>query len=139
VRFSLIAIIPALVLAMAACKQSQQPVPGAKAPSAVPPTATAPAAAATIWFEPASVSTCDKAAVKVVVHWNARTVAGIKSVEVRPLGPGGKESLFVLGGPLGHRETGAWMTPGRQMILRDHAGGKEIGRARLDGVACTQP
>lgn len=142
-RFSIIAI-PALALAMAACNQSQQPAPVTKAPSevqpaATAPVATAPAAAPTIWFEPAAVSACDKAPVKVVVHWNARSVAGIKRVEVRPLGPGGKESLFVLGGPLGHRETGDWMTPGRQMILRDHADGKEIGRAKLDGVACTQP
>ena len=107
------------------------------APVAVAPAPVAAPAPVTLWFEPAGVSTCEKSAT-VVVHWNARSVAGVKTVEVRPLGPGGKEGLFVKGGPLGSRETGPWMSAGRTMILRNPADGSEIGRAKLGGLPCTQ-
>ena len=133
-----------LMLAAGACnRSSQQPTETLSAASEeVAPTeapAPAPDPAPMIWFDPSAASTCSKEPIKVTVHWNARPVEEVSSVEVRPIGPGGRESLFVHGGPLGHRETGAWMTPGRQMVLRDHANGKELGRAKLEGIPCTGP
>ncbi|MGO4551480.1 hypothetical protein AB4059_10290 [Lysobacter sp. 2RAF19] len=127
-------------IALTACNRAPTPAQApANATTAAPSTVAAPVAAAAgpaIWFEPASVDTCDGKAVAVTVHWNARSVPGVRQVEVRPLGPGGKESLFMLGGAFGSRETGKWMTAGRTILLRDHANGKEIGRARLAGTAC---
>lgn len=130
-------------LALAACNRAPTPAEtpaGAStaAPSTVaaaPSTGAAPAASK-LWFEPASVDTCDGKGVVVTVHWNARSVPGVHQVEVRPLGPGGKESLFMLGGAFGKRDTGPWMTAGRTIILRDHANGNELARARLAGAAC---
>lgn len=135
-----------LITFVAACDRDAGPSPAPATPSttaapAVSSTAAAPVAAAPaplLWFEPAAVRVCDKDPVKVLVHWNARSVQGIKSVEVRALGPGGKEVLFVHGGPLGQRETGEWMTAGRQMLLRDHADGRELGRAKLEALPCEQ-
>jgi hypothetical protein len=145
---SKLAVLVLSVAAVAAC-QRETPAPASNA--TVAPAATiaapatvagaptaAPAAAQVLWFEPAAIETCDTKGVAVTVHWNARTIAGVKTVEVKGIGPGGKESLFTRGGPRGERETGAWMTANRVMVLRDADNGNELARARMAGAACTK-
>ncbi len=146
--YSKLAVLVLSVAAVAACQREAQapasnatvaPAATVAAPATIASAApAAPATAQALWFEPASVETCDTKAVKVLVHWNARTFDGVKTVEVKGIGPGGKESLFTRGGPRGERETGVWMTANREMVLRDADNGKELARARLAGVACTK-
>jgi hypothetical protein len=139
-----------LVLAtlLSACNKDDAATPAAAEPAATPvtpvaepaqPTQVAPAPTlAKLWFEPAGLSTCTKKADKVVIYWDATQVPGITKVEVKLPGAAGAERLFVRGDLTGSRETGMWMVPGREVILRNAAGGAEIARAAIGSIPCTQ-
>lgn len=89
-----------------------------------------------LWFEPAALSACKEAAT-VLVHWDASSLPGVGKVEVRTIRPNGKEGLFASAGPIGSKQTGPWMSAGRQLILRNGKDGSIIGRATLNGLPCT--
>jgi hypothetical protein len=144
-RLRFLICLAGISLSLAACN------PADKAPAANPvtqvapanpaaPTAAAPAAdgnGATIWFEPAALSTCAKHE-KVAVHWDASKLPGVTSIEIHPLN-GTKEALFArTPRPVGKKMTGPWMRAGAIMILRNEANGAEIGRATMAAMPCTQ-
>jgi hypothetical protein len=120
-----------------AAEPAATPVTPVAAP--VQPAEVVPApTAAKLWFEPAGLSACTKKADKVVVYWDASEVPGIKKVEVKLPGAAGTERLFVRGDLTGSRETGMWMVAGREVILRNAAGGAEIARAAIGSIPCNQ-
>ena len=137
-----------LVTMLSACGNDEAAAPVAAEPAApvaapvttpVQPAEVVPAPTlAKLWFEPAALSTCTKKADKVVVYWDATEVPGIKKVEVKLPGAAGSERLFVRGDLTGSRETGMWMVAGREVILRNAAGGAEIARAAIGSIPCTQ-
>ena len=122
-----------------------QPAPVAGVPAQ--PAAPAPAAAqgpitqdSPIWFEPASVSTCDGTpAVTGVVHWNASSFPNVTTVQVTmPAGEGKPDGMFAVSANVGQKETGPWLEAGTEFVLRDNANGAELARAKMPGTPCAQ-
>lgn len=90
-----------------------------------------------IWFEPERVSSCAKDTVGTL-HWNASSFPGVQTVQVTMPGTDGKEGLFALSGTIGQKETGPWMIGGMEVVLRDGAGGRELARARVPSLPCSE-
>ncbi len=88
-----------------------------------------------IWFEPATLSTCARPQA-IVVHWDASSFEGIKSVELVAVNPAGKQVVFASAGRVGSRESGAWMRAGSRMILRDKASGTQLAEAIVGSEPC---
>lgn len=89
---------------------------------------------ARLWFEPTGLRACDQAQT-VTVHWDASSVAGVKRVEVKPVGAE-KETVFVYSGAVGSRATGAWVKAGAEFVLRNRADGAELARAKVESLPC---
>ncbi len=88
-----------------------------------------------IWFEPAALSTCARPQA-VVVHWDASSFEGVKSVELVAVNPAGKQVVFASAGRAGSRESGAWMRAGSRMILRDKTSGTQLAEAIVGSEPC---
>jgi hypothetical protein len=141
----------ALVLALgtvllAACGQNPPPPPAA-APAPVTTTpATAEPVAATpapvqspeghLWFEPAGLPVCEKKPQVVTVFWDARTLPGKGTIELRAPKADGNELTFATVGRVGKKQTGAWMRAGGVIIMRSKADGSELVRASVPALPC---
>lgn len=71
-----------------------------------------------------------------MVHWDARSFDGVKTVDIVAVNKSGREALYLSAGLAGNRESGQWMLPGSQMILRNKANGTELARATVESIPC---
>jgi len=134
-RLFLAVCIAGSVLSLAACNPGNRAASGQTAPASTQ-ASTPPTGSSTIWLDPAAVSSCGAGQI-VTVHWNARGLPNVRTVEVRPL-KDGKEGMFAKAGATGSKVTGAWMHPGVVIILRNGADESELGRATAGSVPCTK-
>ena len=145
----------ALALALAACNQEPASSPTGQAPDASPAAvAGAPAAAPTqasaqgkvdvagieasgktgLWAEPAGV--CAKGSKDgVLIAWNVKD-SGAAKVDVNVLTKEGDERNFAKGGPIGGKNSGRWVRPGRIFKVRDAATGDELGTVTIEETQC---
>ena len=111
---------------------SQDPAAASEAPA----TAETPAESSMVRVDPDAMSECaDPAA--VMVHWDVRG-SGATNVDLLAVDRRGQEKLFFTGSRVGSRESGAWMRSGTQMVVRDHADGRELGRATIASLPCAE-
>ena len=71
----------------------------------------------------------------VLVAWNVRDT-GATQVEVTLVTKEGDERTFGKGGPVGAKESGRWVRPGRVFKIRDAADGQELGSLTIDDAGC---
>jgi hypothetical protein len=99
------------------------------------PAATARAG---LWFEPASLESCDTRSL-VKVYWNVTASKRTKAVNVFTLRPGGEEAVFAgRAKPEGMRRTGHWIRAGRVFVVREAASGADLARGAVGTTPCTQ-
>jgi hypothetical protein len=144
-RFRYVAApLVALLLVTGCGPGSGTSTPTAAAPASEPSVPSQPQAAVAsiepaktsgIWFEPAGLRECARPD-KVMVHWDARSFDGVRTVDIIAVGKTGKEVLFLSAGRSGSRESGVWMSAGSQMILRNKADGTELARATVESIPC---
>lgn len=144
----------AIAATLAACNQSPAPGPSQgtsdAAASGAPDTGPADAAPAEdakarvarieasgktgLWAEPAGV--CAQGSKDgVLVAWNVRDT-GATQVEVTLVTKEGDERTFGKGGPVGAKESGRWVRPGRVFKIRDAADGQELGSLTIADAGC---
>lgn len=145
----------ALVATLAACNQQPAPAPtepaNGEAPAAAadaPGTdqAEAPAEGKVdvaqieasgktgLWAEPAGV--CAKGSKDgVLVAWNVKD-SGAEKVDINVVTKEGDERNFAKGGPVGGKNSGRWVRPGRIFKIRDSATGAELGTMTIEETQC---
>ncbi|HET7161166.1 MAG TPA: hypothetical protein VFI32_00640 [Rhodanobacteraceae bacterium] len=85
------------------------------------------------WSDP--VDYCPRHRVAVLT-WNVEA-SGAKKVVLFVVGKNGKERNFGRGGPIGERQTGAWLKPGSTFRLRNPDGNAELGTITFKrGTSC---
>ena len=144
----------ALAATLAACNQ-ETPAPSAPANDAAPAVADqAPAAEPAeapaedkvdvaaieasgktgLWADPAGV--CAKGSKDgVLIAWNVKD-SGAEKVDVNVVTKEGDERNFAKGGPVGGKNSGRWVRPGRIFKVRDAATGNELGAVTIEETQC---
>lgn len=133
-------LVAALACACSPADQPQPQTPAASSAQVVPAAAETPKdvprpAAPMIRTEPATLPNCTPPT-RVEVVWDARTLEGVTTVDIVLVNRKGREALFLTGGRMGRKETGAWMQSGTQLVLRAHADGTELARTEITGTPC---
>lgn len=145
-RFSLVLGLSLATTILSACGPGSDTGSAPTAPEVATAPAVAPSpesAAATpapttgIWLDPAALSACARP-VKVSVHWDASSFAGVKTVDIIVVNKAGKEALFLSAGRAGSRDTGEWMRAGSKVILRNHGDSAELANATVDSIPCNK-
>ena len=149
-RLALLLVATGALVLAAACSRQPDTTPAlappattvAPAPVATVAVAAVPAEPAItkdspIWFEPEAMSSCAKGQT-IVVHWNAASFPGVRTVKVNVPGEGDQEGTFAVAGVVGQKETGPWARGGGEFILRDAANDAELNRTRIPSLPCTE-
>lgn len=124
------------LLALTACQQESSPAPTSKSVSTAPTTNIAATTSPLLTIDPATMATCDPAAV-ADVKWDVRHAKNdVTAVEVWVGANPAKLQLFSAGGANGEAKTGPWTRPGTHFVLKNKADGTLLGEAIVGGPVC---
>lgn len=86
---------------------------------------------------PDSMRTCDvKRRLTTLLRWDVSD-SGAQKVVLTVLDPRkGVEKRFGKGGPVGSKQTGAWLRPGLVFKVRDQSNNAELSAVTIAGTAC---
>ena len=126
-----------LLLALTACHQQQKESQSTAMPSQLGSVEAnqLTSAAALLAVVPASMQACDPAA-QAIVRWDVRSVPTVTSVEIFVGRESEPKKLFSGGGVTGHAQTGPWVRPGEDFILKDQKTGKVLADVKISGPQC---